>query len=64
MYYAKERKRNVSPETDSLIHPSAPTIGPLIATYDQSIALANEATVNFYSAPLAHKRPEEKSPDE
>jgi hypothetical protein len=65
MYFVRGRKQQVTPGAGGHVSPpSAPIIGPLIAAYDESLVLGNEATVNYYSAPLTPERPEGESPDE
>lgn len=66
MYFVRERKRRVAPEADDRASPpSMPIIGPLIAAYDQAIAIGNEANVRInYNLPPARGESEGASADE
>lgn len=66
MYFVRGRKRQAAPEADGRAFPSsAPIIGPVIAAYDQALALGNEAnvTINYNTLP-AHGTSESELADE
>jgi hypothetical protein len=66
MYFVRGDKRRVTPEANGHASPpSVPVVGPLIAAYDQAIAIGNEAniSINYYSPPTGGES-EAESTDE